>query len=73
MKKKRNKKQKAARHPISESERIKSIIQAMTHPEKSNSEPSFELTTETRHILPSDAAAETSVIRLVKKDLVLWQ
>ena len=72
-KKTKHKKQQAAKHPISESERIKSIVQAMTNPEKSNSEPPFEFSTKTRHILPIDAAAETSVIRLVKKDLLLWQ
>ena len=70
-KKTKHKKQQAATHPISESERIKIIVQAMTNPEKSNSEPSFEFTTKTRHILPSDVG-ETSDIRIDKKDSSIW-
>ena len=66
-KKTKHKKQQAAKHPISESERIKSIVQAMTNPEKSNSKPSFGYSTKTRHLRPRNVG-ETSDICIDKKD-----
>ena len=70
-KKTKHKKQQGATHPISESERIKSIIQVMTNPEKSNSKPTFEFSTKTRHIRPRDVG-ETSDILIDKKDSSIW-
>ena len=66
-KKTEHKKQQDATHPISESERVKSIIRAMTNPEKSNSEPSFEFSTKPRSLRLRNAG-ETSDICIDKKD-----
>ena len=66
-KKTKHKKQQAAKHPINESERVKSIVQTMTNPEKSNSEPPLEFSTKTRHLRPRNVG-ETSDIRIDKKD-----
>lgn len=68
-KKRKHKKQQAAKHPISESERVEGVLEGMANPEEPTK---LEYDKTLRKVIPLDAAAETSVISLVKKDLLLW-
>lgn len=72
MKKKSNKKRDTSMHPINEHERVKNTIQAMINPEKSNSEPSFEFSTETRHfrLLSNIGKVKSRIDR--KKGAIFW-
>jgi len=62
-------KQQDATHPINESECIKEILERMANPGESTK---LEYDKTLRKLTPSDATAETSGIRLDKKDSSIW-
>ena len=66
-KKTKHKKQQDATRPISENERVKSIMRATSNPEESNSETFLGVSIKTRHLRPRNVG-ETSDIWLDKKD-----
>jgi len=69
--KKKYKKQRGATRPISEHERVRKIIKAAANLEEFNREPTFEFSSETRH-LRTRHVEETSDIHIDKKDSSIW-